>query len=186
MKSFARRTHPCRTAFLRVGALGLALLSAPFAQAAPGQWFLQTGGLSHHSQETQATGHSWQEQHPGLGLEHRSEGWGTHKSDWTWSKSGGVMQDSRGFWSAYAGTAYTRQWNHSRSVETSLGLGAFAFYRSTNWKGHMALVPALMPVGTLQLADLGVSLNLAYVPRVAALNSAMPSVLYLQLGLRLP
>jgi hypothetical protein len=166
--------------------VALALVAALPAQASPGQWFVQTGGLSHHSQETQAKGRSWQENHPGLGVEHRMEGWGTSASDWVLSSSGGVMQDSRGFWSAYAGAAYVRQWKLGRTIETSLGLGAYGFYRSTNWKGHMAFVPAVMPVGTVYLADLGLSLNLAYVPRVASVNSAMPSVLYLQFGFRLP
>ena len=168
------------------GGFALAWLVAPHAQANQGQWFLQTGGLSHHSQETQATGRSWQEQHPGLGFEHRTAGWGKRPSDWSLSLSGGVVQDSRGFWSTYTGAAYVRQWRPNRTVETSLGLGTYALYRSTNWKGHRALVPAVMPVGTVHLTDLGLSLNLAYVPRVTAVNSAMPSVLYLQLGFRLP
>ena len=175
------------TGTLRALAAALLLLgSSERARALPPQWFMQVGGLSYHFQQTQALGREWQNQHPGLGFERRSNVAGDDPSDWRISATGGVMQDSRGYWGGYAGLAYLRQWRLSGEAEFGTGLGAYGLYRSVSWGGRRALVPAVMPVTTIGLADTGINLNLAYLPRIAVNGHAMPAVLHLKLGFRLP
>ena len=156
------------------------------AKARNAEWFMQTVGVSHHFQQTTAPGREWQEQHPGLGFERRSEGLGSDAADWTLSSMGGVMQDSRGFWGGYAGAAYMRQWQPSRSLSLGAGLGAQLFYRSASWNGRMTLVPAVLPVASVGLPVLGMKLNMVYVPEISAFSKSMPPVLHVQVGFRFP
>lgn len=148
------------------------------ARAATGTWFMSTGGFSHHFQQTQAPGREWRETHPGLGFEHRSR---DDESKWQLRSSGGLMQDSRGFMGSYAGAAYLREQHWGASVDSAIGIGAYAMYRSVSWSGKRTLVPALMPTASLSLADGRIGLNFVYMPRLKALNEAMPSVLYAQM-----
>ena len=146
------------------------------AQAAPSQqWFLQTGALSHHFEPTRARGREWNEAHAGLGLERRDI---DDFSPWQVRWAGGAMRDSRSFWGGYAGAAYMRQWRPIGSVEASLGLGAFAFYRAVDWSGKRQLTPALLPTASIGAADGSIGLNIVYVPRIGKSDdSATPPTL---------
>lgn len=161
----------------------VALGSATAAQAQTqthtqrGTWFMHTGGFSHHFQQTQAKGREWRETHPGLGIEYRA----SSDNDWKLRTSGGLMQDSRGFLGTYAGAAYVREQRWGGGVDTAFGVGGFALYRSTSWSGKRTLVPALMPTASMSFADGRVGINLTYVPKISALNNAMPSVAYAQM-----
>ncbi len=161
---------------------GLAALSMGVAtplHAAEPQWHLQVGGISHHFDETRAVGRRWQEQHPGLGLERRVQ-------DGAWSQhaAGGVMQDSRGFWGGYAGASYLYNKRWSGALDTGIGMGAYAFYRSTSWNGRMALVPGILPMASVGIPGTDMGLNIIYVPHIGAYNKAMPSVLHAQMSWR--
>lgn len=158
-------------------ALALAAgLSTHPAQAAPQQWYLLTGGVSHHFEDTQARNRTWREQHPGLGLERRNVG-----EDWNLRLAGGLTQDSRSFWGGYAGAAYMRQWKRYGVGEVGLGVGAYAFYRSVSWSGKMALIPALLPTASLELNG-GLGFNVIYVPPVAA--KSMPALVHAQMSVK--
>lgn len=143
---------------------------------------MHTGGLSHHFEPTRAANREWREQHPGLGLERRSSDGDGRDVRWT----GGVMQDSRSFWGGYAGAAYVKNWRWSGVAEAGLGIGAYAFYRSTNWRGDMKLVPAVLPSASFNLLDNTVGMNVIYVPRISGMSEKMPPVLYTQLVVRFP
>lgn len=171
-------SHPLRLA------LGLLLGAAGPAAAQPAQWSMHTGGLSHHFQPTQAPGHTWQNQHAGLGVERRSDVPVDGLGHWTLSAAAGVLQDSRAFWGGYAGAAWLREWRRVDLPDLGLGVGAYAFYRSVSWAGRKAVVPALLPVASVQVPSAGLGLNLVYVPRVPARKETMPAVLHLQLGFR--
>jgi len=149
------------------------------------EWFMHAGGISHHFQPTQAPGHAWQDQHAGLGLERRSEAFGDSRGDWRLSAAGGVLQDSRAFWGGYGGMAWLHEWRRSGLADLGLGVGAYGFYRSVSWSGRMALVPALLPMASLQFPAAAMGLDLVYVPRVPARHETMPAVLHLQLDFRL-
>lgn len=156
-----------KTAFAVV-VLGLSGGSA----AAATQWYVNTGGFSHHFEPTQAANRQWNETHPGLGLERRDI---DPDSNWHTSWSAGLMRDSRSFWGGYAGAAYSRHWHWNRSIQTSLGIGAFAFYRSVSWSGERALTPALLPMASIGSVDGRLGFNVVYVPKLAA-GSAKSSV----------
>lgn len=170
-------------------ALALALASAGLMGTAAtahaedaAQWYFQTGGVSHHFQDTQASNREWRENHPGLGFERRGGG----DEDWNLRWTGGVMQDSRNYWGGYAGAAYLRTWRWTGVAEAGLGLGTYAFYRSVSWSGKMAVVPGILPTASLGLMDNRIGLNLIYVPRISAYNQAMPAVLHAQFVFRMP
>lgn len=158
----------------------IALAAGTPAQAAEAQWHVQAGGISHHFQPTRAAGREWQEVHPGFGLERRV----SNGDGWSWRATLGTMQDSRGFWGGYGGGAYLRSWQWGSQMETSLGLGAYAFYRSTSWKGNMALVPGLLPTASITFPAANMGLNFLFVPQISGYNKSMPSVLHAQLTLR--
>jgi hypothetical protein len=150
------------------------------AAAAVAEWFVHTGGLSHHFQQTRAANHQWREQHPGLGIERRV----TDENDWSVRTAGGFMQDSRGFWGGYGGVGYMHRWRLGRAAELGAGAGAYAFYRSVSWSGRMALVPAVLPTASVGLIDNTVGLNLVVVPRVAAYSENLAPAVHAQLVLR--
>lgn len=166
-----------------LGVLGLLSLwmVVPRAHAqASDQWFVQTGGASHHFEQTRAPGRSWNETHPGLGIERRK----ADDLDWSVRYTGGVMQDSRFVWGGYAGAAYLREWSRGKDFQLGVGAGAYAFYRSVSWDGRMALIPGVLPTMSLGLMDNRVGVNLLYVPKVSAYGQAMPPVIYGQLTMR--
>jgi hypothetical protein len=166
---------------LRAAGLLVAALAAHGAQAsAPPEWYLHTGGISHHFEETRAANRQWQEQHPGLGLERRVG----HDNGWSMRLAGGVMQDSRGFWGGYTGVGYLHRWRLGQAAELGAGAGAYAFYRSVSWSGSMQLIPALLPTASLGLANNAVGLNLVYVPRVGAYSESMTPALHTQVVVR--
>jgi Antimicrobial peptide resistance and lipid A acylation protein PagP len=167
------RCSPAVTA----GSLVLALGSPTSAHAAEPEWRLQVGGLSHHFEPTRAAGRKWQEQHPGLGLERlvRDDRWSIHST-------GGIVQDSRGFWGGYAGTAYLRNWKVPGNVELAAGAGLYAFYRSSSWNGKMTLVPGVLPTASIFLPASNMGVNFIYVPQIGAYNKTMPAVLHAQLS----
>lgn len=173
-KAFAQSRAILCAAFL-AGACGA-------AAAEERAWYLHAGGLSHHSSQTQAPGRTWQERHASLGLERRFE----RADDFENRMAIGLMQDSRGFWGGYAGTTLMRTWKFGRTAEVALGGGAYAFYRSVTWKGDgdRTIVPALLPTASIGLFDNRLGLNIIYVPRVAAWNRSMPSVIHAQLVYR--
>jgi Antimicrobial peptide resistance and lipid A acylation protein PagP len=158
----------------------MALGACSAAGAADHEWYLHTGGVSHHFQDTQATKHQWREEHPGLGLERRA----ADGEDWNLRWAGGIMQDSRNYWGGYAGAAYVRQWRWTGVAEAGLGVGAYSFYRSVNWSGKMAVVPGVLPTASVGLLDNQVGLNFIYVPRIKAYNQSMPAVLHAQMVVR--
>lgn len=153
----------------------LAVLATVAAQpaGAADQWYLMTGGVSHHFQDTQAPNRTWREEHPGLGLERR-----TADDDWTIRVAGGLLQDSRNFWGGYTGAAYMRQWKYHGLGEAGLGVGAYAFYRSVSWSGKMALVPAILPTASFEASN-GVGFNMIYVPPISP--QKLPAVLHAQM-----
>lgn len=155
----------------------LAFGATSASQAAEPEWRLQVGGVSHHFEPTRAVGRKWQEQHPGLGLEHlvRDDRWSIHST-------GGIVQDSRGFWGGYAGRAYLRNWRAPGNVELAAGAGVYAFYRSTSWHGKMTLVPGVLPTASIFLPSSNMGLNFIYVPQIGAYNKSMPAVLHAQLS----
>lgn len=165
-------------AALVVGAWGAAFCPAASAQE---QWFMHTGGVSHHFQQTSAPGRQWNQNHPGIGFERRQ----TPEGGWDVRYTGGVMEDSRNIWSGYAGAAYMRDWKLGAGVSFGLGAGAYAFYRSMSWDGRRGLVPGVLPTASLGLLDNQVALNLLYVPRMAVYGRSMPEVVYLQLAVRM-
>lgn len=139
--------------------------SSGTAHAAAGtQWYVHTGGVSHHFAQTRATDREWSEAHPGLGFERRDV---NADSPWQLRWTAGAMRDSRRFWGGYGGATYVHRWNWSHSIETSLGVGAFGFYRSVSWSGKRALVPALLPTASIAAADGTLGMNVVYIPRVS-------------------
>ncbi len=154
-------------------------LATPAGAQVP-EWFVHTGGVTHHFQETQAANQQWRQQHPGFGLERRV----TDDAGWSIRSTGGVMQDSRGFWGGYSGVGYLHRWRSGRAAEFSAGAGAYALYRSVSWSGKMAVIPAVLPTASVGLLDNSVGLNLVYTPRIAALNENMVPALHAQLVLR--
>jgi opacity protein-like surface antigen len=135
------------------------------AHAASGtQWYVHTGGLSHHFEQTRAADREWSETHPGLGFERRDV---DADSPWQLRWTAGAMRDSRRFWSGYGGATYVYRWQWRGSIETSLGAGAFGFYRSVSWSGKRALVPALLPTASIAAADGTLGMNIVYIPRVS-------------------
>ncbi len=184
----ARAMRSANTVCVRLvflAALLAALLGAGGrAGAQTPQWSMHAGGVSHHFQPTRAPGHEWQEQHAGLGLERRASVSDDGRSDWSLSTAGGLMQDSRGFWGGYAGAGYLWHWRRYGQIDLGLGGGAYLFYRSVSWSGRMAVVPGLLPLASAHFPASGISLNLIYVPRLSAINEAMPSVLHLQFAYR--
>ena len=159
------------------------ILLIPLAAQAQGaglrsssQWHLQSGALSRHFTQTQADGHEWNNNHPGIGLEYRLN----TRSTWGTRLTAGFLRDSRNYPSGYAGVGYMRQFNVNGGVTMAAGLGAYLFYRSRSWDGDMAYVPALLP--TLQFGffrnRLGV--NVLAVPKLEAFgHSTSPLVLAL-------
>lgn len=161
--------------------LGVASLAAvmPAAATTP-EWFVHTGGVSRHFEETRAANQQWRDQHPGIGLERRV----TDENGWSIRSAGGLMQDSRGFWSGYGGVGYLHRWRLGRTAEFGAGAGAYAFYRSVSWSGRMALVPAVLPTASVGLLDNTVGLNVVYVPRLSAYSESMSPSLHAQIVLR--
>lgn len=137
---------------------------APAHAASGTQWYVQTGGLSRHFEQTRAADREWSETHPGLGFERRDV---DAESPWQLRWTAGAMRDSRRFWSGYGGATYVHRWQWGNSIETSLGAGAFAFYRSVSWSGKRALVPAVLPTASIAAADGTLGLNIVYIPRVS-------------------
>jgi hypothetical protein len=167
-----------------VGALIAAMATSAAAQTgARSQWYLQTAGLSRHGSSTQAPGRTWNEVHPGLGLEHRRVA--EADPDWSTRHAGGIMQDSRAIWGGYAGAGAMRIWRLGPVAEVGLGAGAYLFYRSVSWSGRRALVPAILPTLTVGGPDSPVGLNLLYAPRASVAGRDHPSVFYAQVVIRL-
>ena len=159
----------------------MSALGATPAHAEP-EWFMQTGGVSHHFRETQAVNRQWHEEHPGLGFERRT----INEYGWQERWNGGVMQDSRGIWGGYVGNAYLYRWRQSSVAEFGVGAGVYAFYRSTSWRGDMTVVPGVLPTMSMGLFDNRVGLNVIYVPRLPAVKDNMPGVILAQLLVSLP
>lgn len=154
----------------------------PAQAASSQQWFLQTAALSHHFEPTRAPGREWNQTHAGLGLERRDI---NDDSAWQVRWTGGAMRDSRNFWGGYGGAAWMRQWRPSGSIEASLGVGAFAFYRAVDWSGKHQWMPALLPTASIGAADGSVGLNIVYVPRFGKSDgSATPPTLVGQFAFR--
>ena len=138
--------------------------TASHAASSGAQWYVHTGGVSHHFEQTRAADREWNETHPGLGLERRDA---DTESPWQLRWTAGAMRDSRRFWSGYGGATYVHRWQWGNSLETSLGVGAFGFYRSVSWSGKRALVPALLPTASISSADGTLGMNVVYIPRVS-------------------
>lgn len=140
------------------------------------QWLLHTGGLSRHFAQTRAPGRQWNEQHPGLGLERRQADGGA----WRWRQSVGLVQDSRSVWGGYAGAALMRAWRVAGSASVGVGLGGYAFYRSVDWSGQRAWVPALLPTLSLGLLDDRLGVNVMLVPPVGPTGDRRAALVFLQ------
>lgn len=180
---FSNRLPRVRKMCRAIAFAGAALLSMTTSPVmAMEQWYLHTGGVSRHMEQTSAPGREWNESHPGLGLERRA----TDGDGWSRRQTMGIMQDSRNFWGGYAGLAAMREWRFSKTAEVSLGAGAYVFYRSMSWSGKMGLVPAVLPTASITIPKTSAGLNLLYVPKLSAFGKAMPSVAYLQLTVPLP
>ena len=171
-----------RLARVAMAAMLVATCGAGAAHAAPSQWYFHTGGLTHHFEQTQASNREWRNEHPGIGIEHRS----TNSDDgWSLRWGGGVMQDSRAFWGGYGGASYLYAWRIGSAAEVGLGAGAYGFYRSTSWSGQMKLVPAILPTASIGFADNRIGLNLIYVPRMKSEGDrAMASLVHAQMVFR--
>ncbi len=146
------------------------------ADAVQPVWYVHTGGLSYHFQDTRAPDRKWRDQHAGLGFERRRDDGDGMEMRWT----GGVMQDSRSYWGGYAGAAYMKRWRWNGVADTGLGVGAYAIYRSKNWRGDMALVPAVLPSASINSIDHSIGFNFIYVPKLGG-SEATPSVLFTQM-----
>ncbi len=146
------------------------------ADAVQPVWYVHTGGLSYHFQDTRAPDRKWRDQHAGLGFERRRDDGEGMELRWP----GGVMQDSRSYWGGYAGAAYMKRWRWTGVADTGLGVGAYAIYRSKNWRGDMALVPAVLPSASINSIDHSIGFNFIYVPKLGG-SEATPSVLFTQM-----
>lgn len=163
-----------------VAIVGMGTAVSSTSAQAEAQWFVQTAGVSHHFEPSQAKGRTWNESHPGLGVERRESTDGV----WSLRYTAGVMQDSRSFWSGYAGAAELREWRWGRNLQIGAGAGVYLFYRSVSWDGTMAVVPALLPTVSIGLVENRAAINFLYVPKVSAYSRAMPPVLYAQFAMK--
>jgi hypothetical protein len=196
------------SSFIRVGAVIAALGAATFGQAAETcdapkpstgsrpmecgllpthrqELRLNLGGVSAHSHDTAASGHHWNETHPGIGVELRTDGlpWAEPKVNDPWQTSYvvGAFTDSRDVWSGYAGSAVTHQlatWGRTR---LDVGAGAFVFYRSDSWSGHRRWTPALLPVATFTDLEGPLGFNILWRPP----GTGGPATLFLQITYRI-
>ncbi|MFZ2652303.1 MAG: hypothetical protein WA210_19570 [Burkholderiaceae bacterium] len=167
---------------LRAVLAGAIVTLAPATRAGEPQWYMHAGGLSYHFEQTHAANRQWREQHAGLGVERRAND--GNAMEWRWA--GGLMQDSRSFWGGYAGTAYMRRWHWAGVGETGLGLGAYAIYRSSNWRGDMKLTPGLLPTASINMFDNRFGFNIIYIPPLAGGGEKLPSVVHAQMVVRFP
>ena len=151
MSNLTNRATAVAAAVAAFCAVSSAAVGAPAHAAPAAQWYVHTGGMSHHFEQTRAADREWSETHPGLGFERRDAG---TESPWQLRWTAGAMRDSRRFWSGYGGATYVHRWNLGNSIETSLGVGAFGFYSSVSWRGKRALVPALLPTASIASASI--------------------------------
>ena len=140
------------------------------------QWLLQTGGVSHHFVQTGASDKQWSQNHPGIGFEYRTD----VRSKWGRRLAIGLMRDSRDYAGGYAGAAYMRQFNVNGDFNAALGLGAFAFYRSSSWNGERTIVPAILPTLSLGLFKNRLSVNVMAIPKVSAFGRKTTPLVFAQ------
>ncbi len=160
--------------------IGAALSAAPAMASAEPQWHLQTGGLSHHFAQTDAPGRQWNDSHPGLGVEYRN----TVDSNWSTRLTVGLMRDSRQFASGYAGGVYLYDMARGGGASASMGLGLYAFYRSSTWDGDMQLVPAIAPTFTFGLLKDRVGISVIALPKVTLFGRSSTPLVFAQLSFR--
>ena len=144
------------------------------------QWHLHTGGLSHHFEQTDASGRQWNENHPGIGLEYRQR----RSARWDARYTLGFMQDSREQPGGYAGAAYVRQFNRNGDFSPAIGIGAYAFYRSRSWNGDMTLVPAILPTVSFGLFKNRVGVNILTIPKVSLFGKRSTPLIFAQFTFR--
>lgn len=166
---------------VRIAFIGMSLSSAPACVlASEGEWHLHTGGVSRHFTQTDAPGREWSDSHPGIGFEYRASGesrWGTH---WTI----GLMRDSREYPSGYAGVARMYDVSRRGNFSTSIGFGAYGFYRSSSWDGQMVFVPAVAPTLSFGLFDNRVNVSILAIPEVNVFGRQSTPLVYAQFSIR--
>lgn len=144
------------------------------------EWHLHTGGLSRHFEQTDASGRQWNENHPGIGFEFRQR----RSSRWDARYTVGFMQDSREQPGGYAGAAYVRQFNRNGDFSAAVGLGVYAFYRSSSWDGDMTVVPALLPTVSFGLFKNRLGVNILTIPKISLFGKSSTPLIFAQFTFR--
>lgn len=174
---FVRPALPCALA-----AVLLSGASNAHAQAPERRWALHLPGTSHHFNPPTAPGRHWNEWHPSLGLEHRApldERW----PGWTRRLAGGLLKDSLARWGGYAAASAQRRLWENAHWRVEAGAGAFVFYRTFDWERERRLMPAVLPVVSVEHRPSGLGANVLAVPHFRTRSGEMPGVLFAQLTL---
>jgi len=182
----------------------LALIHSPLfaAVAAPGassdgepahkDWFappreltVQLPGMSHHFSRPKdrhgnvMPGRKFNEQNWGIGvqLERPLSGqW----DQWVTKTSLGVMKDSLDAYGVYAGHVWQKRAVDGADYNVDLGGGGFLFYRTLRFNGPHVLVPAVLPVLSVEHKATHFGVNVVVVPQCRVSGGTMPGVIYMQ------
>jgi len=143
-------------------------------------WALQVSGISYHFSPPSGKYalKKWNEQNWGLGLEYRKN---TRPGYWL-KATGGFMLDSTDTWSTYVGAALQKRLVDGE-VSVDAGAAGFIFYRGLE-NGRKRLLPAVLPVVSIEHRATGLGLNLLAVPEFKAQGMHSPTVVFAQLTYR--
>lgn len=138
---------------------------------------VQLFGVSHHFDPPRSAHQTWNQQHEGLGLE-----WSKVSStDTVTSYSMGLLRDSVRSWGTYSGVTKQKRLYSSATWSADIGGGAFVFYRALDFGGKHLLVPAVLPVASIEHRPSKLGFNVLFVPGFKVGEKEMPSVVFAQL-----
>lgn len=153
--------------------------AARTAQESQSQLWLHLPALSHHFQPPLNPNRHWNQQHAAIGVE-LAEPWDALGTRWTRRWTGGLLRDSLYSWGSYAGVAATHEVAQLGPLKVEAGASALVFYRRMDFEGKRQVVPAVLPMATVEWNQ-RFGVHLLYVPHVRfSEHSELPALLFLQ------
>jgi Antimicrobial peptide resistance and lipid A acylation protein PagP len=146
---------------------------------------VQLPGMSHHFSKPlnkhgrEMPGREYNERNWGIGvqLEGRLTGdW----DQWVTKTSFGLMKDSLNAMGVYAGHVWQKRMIDGESFTADAGGGGFLFYRTLRFNGPHTLVPAVLPVLSIEHKATQLGMNTVFVPKCKISGGTMPAVIFLQ------
>lgn len=154
--------------------------TAPLTERSP--WVFQASGLISHFRDPQCESCEYRTSTPGIGLQ-RDLGL-AHRSRFAYTFSAGLQNDSFGRSGGYAAAVASLPLS-TDSLLVRPGLGAFGFYRYMNQSQGRVLVPAILPVLSVEGRRSGIGATLLLAPNFSYAGTERSGFVFLQFTFRL-